>query len=880
MLASFIIVILPLIPSGQVPVYQGMTVSNEAPVINTESADARPFTNNRSISLLGKHNGKDDEKTRRPIVDIVKDSLTIDAESEYLYYAKPNEDIYITVHVNNPGEFEILSFTLNGVKYSSYMFEEGSDLENLVLKINVGDAEGVVEYTIDAIKYVDGTQIKDVLMEGDKTVSVAITPDAPVAEITDATVGFSDVSFNASLDDEKNLVDTSGEDYFAVLCDEDTIIYKQNIGSKDKTAVAFSDLAPDTTYRYAIIGVYDAIDGEGKCIHVLHEEEFTTQALFSIGDSYLDGADVCFDVIWNESYTGDKTLDALEIYDGENKLCDLDVTATRISNLPFDKEFTLVATYTYNGAQYETYKTIYSPKSSEGLTVINGTVTDIGSCTDTTLYINMPVADAAFAGNKYIEKVYFGSGVTSVGKMTFSGCTSLKSISIPDSVTSVGADAFLGCSSLTSITIPDSVTSIGAGAFADCSSLSSITIPDSITSIGVSVFDGCSSLASITIPDSVTSIGANAFWGCSSLTSITIPDSVTSIGIYAFYNCSSLTSITIPDSVTDIGEAMFEGCSSLTSITIPDSVTDVGYSVFKGCNSLTSVYISDIAAWCNIKYASYDSNPLYYANNLYLNGELVTDLVIPDSVTSIGDYAFVGCSSLTSISIPHSVASIGFAAFKGCSSLTDVYYNGTRKEWANISIDAKSNNELQLASVVGIDGQPIFAGIWGCWVDLFVADLDGKLGSYTNGEYSDADICILNANTNIRNSGPTMTNSDGAHSSVTANYVWLAAGCFGVSDHDVENFVCTVYDTEGNVLKTVELGFNEAQDREVVYYALLGMGCGEETVPYRFTSDSTELIDLSEYAGQTVTVAYSVDIVNTEYTVDLVEIDVIVPEAE
>ncbi|MBR3687121.1 MAG: hypothetical protein IKL66_06545, partial [Clostridia bacterium] len=116
LLATFIVVILPLIPTGQIPVYQGMTVSNEAPVINTESADARPFTNNKTISLLGKHSGKDDQKNRRPVVDIVKDSLTVDAESEYLYYSKPNEDIYITVHVNNPGEFEILSFTLNGVK--------------------------------------------------------------------------------------------------------------------------------------------------------------------------------------------------------------------------------------------------------------------------------------------------------------------------------------------------------------------------------------------------------------------------------------------------------------------------------------------------------------------------------------------------------------------------------------------------------------------------------------------------------------------------------------------------------------------------------------------------------------------------------------------
>ena len=526
-LASFIVVILPLIPTGQIPVYQGMTVSNEAPVINTESADARPFTNNKTISLLGKHSGNDDQKTRRPVVDIVKDSLTVDAESEYLYYSKPNEDIYITVHVNNPGEFEILSFTLNGVKYSSYMFEEGSDLENLVLKINVGDADGVVEYTIDAIKYVEGTKIKDVLMEGDKTVSVAITPDAPTSEITDVNIGISDIGFNASLNDEKNLVNTSGEDYFAVICNNDTIVEKKIISSKDKTSISFTGLDPDTTYRYAIIGVYDAIDGEGKCIHVLHEEEFTTQALVSIGDSYLDGADVCFDITWHESHTGNQTLDALALYDGENKLFDLEVTDARISDLPFDKEFTLVATYTYNGTQYETYKTVYSPKTSEGLEISYGSVVGVGSCNDTVLYINAPVAENAFKGNGHITAVYLGEGVESIGENAFQGCTALKSIFVPSSVTSFGAFAFEGCESLESVYITDLVSwcardfegswdnplKNGADLYINGELLTDLVIPDGVTSIGAYAFFGCTSIVSVTLPEIIV-VGADAFGNC------------------------------------------------------------------------------------------------------------------------------------------------------------------------------------------------------------------------------------------------------------------------------------------------------------------------------------------------------------------------------
>ena len=225
-------------------------------------------------------------------------------------------------------------------------------------------------------------------------------------------------------------------------------------------------------------------------------------------------------------------------------------------------------------------------------------------------------------------------------------------------VTSIRGFAFCGCYGLTSITIGNSVTSIGEGAFSDCSGLTSVTIPNSMASIGSSAFYRCS-LTSVIIPNSVTSIGNSAFNGCSLLTSVTIPNSVTSIGDGAFSDCSGLTTVTIPNSVTSIGNGAFCKCSGLTSITIPNSVRSIGSGAFMVCSGLNSISVEN----GNTNYDSRNNcNAIIEtASNTLIAG--CKNTTIPNSVTSIGSYAFYGCSGLTSVTIPNSVTSIGNWAF-------------------------------------------------------------------------------------------------------------------------------------------------------------------------------------------------------------------------
>ncbi len=442
--------------SKSIPIYQGMTISDRAPVVQ-ESALAQQGSGHLTFhSSLLSLNRRYSEKLLLSLTEhsFFKDTEKDDDQTLEItggtYYAQKNEDIYIYVHLSNPDGFEILSFTLNGVKYSSYMFEDGSDLETLILKYNVGDVEGVQQYTIDAIKYADGDELKDVRMDGEKTIEVLV-------------------------------------------------------GSND-TNVTFNER--------------------------------------------FEGWELVIDPVWSDSVVGEKRFTSLAVYDGEALIREFDPDTTVLEGLPMDSRLLLVATYMNDGETVTQRRVIHTPKQSEGLVVVNGTIAGIGSCSEGVLYLNMPIAEGAFAEAKYVNKVYFGSGVTSIGARAFEGCTSLSKLSF-----SVG------------------LTEIGDAAFASCSLLAEIVLPESVKSLGTSVFAYCDSLTEMVIPKNVKTLGA-----------------------YAFLNCDSLHTVRIESSTIEIDP-------SNSNVQIYDPDVDayvprpVG-TVFDECPALTSVYFNGtVAQW-------------------------------------------------------------------------------------------------------------------------------------------------------------------------------------------------------------------------------------------------------------------------------------------
>lgn len=206
----------------------------------------------------------------------------------------------------------------------------------------------------------------------------------------------------------------------------------------------------------------------------------------------------------------------------------------------------------------------------------------------------------------------------------------------------------------------------GEATVTDCdySKSGELVIPDTlggcpVTRIGDKAFMYCRELTRVTIPESVTNIGKNAFDSCRYLSNVTINSKVVQIDDEAFIADTDLQNITFNGDITRIGVSAFESCEVLTNVIINGSISSIDKLAFYKCVWLKEVRITDIGNWCSIDFNGCYANPLYYAQRFYLNGKLVTDISLPDNITSIKRYAFYNCRNLSSIIIPDSVTSIG-----------------------------------------------------------------------------------------------------------------------------------------------------------------------------------------------------------------------------
>ena len=330
----------------------------------------------------------------------------------------------------------------------------------------------------------------------------------------------------------------------------------------------------------------------------------------------------------------------------------------------------------------------------------------------------------------YVRFVSVGDGVTSVGSYAFAECVYLQLIDLPNSIAEIGHNAFRDAN-FRYFVVPTGLRKIGAHAFYSVGHTEAFVIQDLTGWLAVEIeneyahpasgtwYLGEEELTTLVIPEGITAIKDYAFYGAD-ITSLHIPDSVTSIGNYAFAYTYELTQVTGCNNVSSIGDSAFvyaemteltfnsieriganafNNCNNVQKLTLGPGLTSVGDRAFSMTRAPMDLYISDLAAWCNIDFeyipltyymSSVLSNPLWRTENLYCNGELVTDLVIPDGVTEIKNYAFAGYRSLTSVTVPETVTSIGKVVFFECANLDSVHFLGDAPAFQSDSFASSS----------------------------------------------------------------------------------------------------------------------------------------------------------------------------------------------
>ena len=264
-----------------------------------------------------------------------------------------------------------------------------------------------------------------------------------------------------------------------------------------------------------------------------------------------------------------------------------------------------------------------------------------------------------------LENVILPNNIWSIYDRAFENCKQLKKINIPNKVTQITYGAFQNCTALESIEFPSGIKTIDKNAFAGCTNLKLVVIPSTITNLSGGEFINCTGLKSVTINAAITTLGWT-FAGCSGLETFTIPNSVTTIGESALEGCTGLIHITLPNSVTTIERWAFSGCTGLTGITMPNSVMAFsrGYDSFEGCVNLKNLYLTNLSNWCK---STIGIHPFATSQggDIYLDGNKITNLVLPNDITITGKNTFMYCTGIKTVDIPSNITTISSRSFYG-----------------------------------------------------------------------------------------------------------------------------------------------------------------------------------------------------------------------
>jgi len=283
------------------------------------------------------------------------------------------------------------------------------------------------------------------------------------------------------------------------------------------------------------------------------------------------------------------------------------------------------------------------------------------------------ISDYQFYGYDYLASVEIPDTVIAIGDYVFANCVSLKTAEFAGYITDMGDGTFFGCEALESVELPEKLTSISKSTFSGCVNLISVVVPAGVKVIEKEAFYGCSSLNSVDFGNSLLKIDDRAFYGCANLESITFPETLTAISNMAFANCSKIALLELPDSVIYVGFSAFEDCAEIEAVTMSEGIKVISANAFAGCNKVADVYIKDLNSWYKVSFGNAEANPIHNKCNFYVDGELVTELIISSDVRSISDYAF--CDA---------------------GSINEIYFNGTAAEYDSVI----GNNNLFLEKMI------------------------------------------------------------------------------------------------------------------------------------------------------------------------------------